>query len=235
MGPLSRQKEPTMIAEGDRRGVSTLRLLAEGSTIRILRELRGGPLRPVELGQRLSEVGHSALMRRLGELVTRRAVVHQRIGGLSPRAYYSLAPGGSALLGVAGAAECWERQWPALTQLGAKQSEPAEPGSARWGPADSRPSGMRALGLLADERAMAIVRALAAEPLRPIDLERCLPEVSRAATRRRLGPLVQGGILVRADGGPPLRYALAESTRSLEPIAMLAAQWEWRWASSLTP
>lgn len=204
-----------MVTKGDRPGVPALRLLAEGSTIQILRELREGPLRPMELERRLSDVTHSALMRRLGEMVRRRAVAHERIVGLSPRAYYSLADGGRALLGVAEAAECWERQWPA--------------------PARSAPSGTSALRLLADERAMAIVQALAVEPLRPIDLERRLPEVSRAATRRRLGPLVRGGVLARADDGRMVRYALAESTRSLEPIAMLAAQWEWRWACNQTP
>jgi DNA-binding HxlR family transcriptional regulator len=204
-----------MIAEGDRLKGSILRLLAEGSTIEILKELSEGPLRPVELEQRLPDVAHSALVRQLGELARRGLVTHERIMGLPTRAYYSLADPGRALLGIPDAAERWERQW----------SAPARPG----------PAGTRALRLLADERAMAIVQALAAEPLRPIELERRLPDVSRAATRRRLGSLVLGGILARTGDAGPVRYTLTPGARRLEEIAGLTTQWEWQWASNRPP
>jgi DNA-binding HxlR family transcriptional regulator len=90
--------------------VSVLRLLAEKSTVAIMRELAGGPLRPSQLEQRLPGVGHSALMRRLTELVERGAVTRERVAGLSPRAYYSLTSAGRALMEIPDAAVRWERQ-----------------------------------------------------------------------------------------------------------------------------
>ena len=166
----------------------------------------------MELEQRLPGVAHSGLVRQLGELAQRGLASHERIVGLPTRAYYSLADAGRALLRIPEAAERWERQWSTPERLG--------------------PPGTRALRLLADERAMAIVQALAAEPLRPIELERRLPDVSRAATRRRLGTLLLGGILARTDDEGPVRYTLTPSARRLGHIAVLTTQWEWQWASN---
>jgi len=85
---------------GGQLGVATLRLLAEGPTIRILRELTGGPSRPSDLERRLADVAHSALVRRLAELAQSGAVTHERIAGLPPRAYYSLTDAGHDLLRI---------------------------------------------------------------------------------------------------------------------------------------
>jgi DNA-binding HxlR family transcriptional regulator len=99
-----------MVPRDGRLEVSVLRLLAEKSTVAIMRELADAPLRPIELRQRLPGVSHSALMRRLAELVKRGAVTHERVTGLSPRAYYSLTTAGRMLLGIPDAAARWERQ-----------------------------------------------------------------------------------------------------------------------------
>jgi DNA-binding HxlR family transcriptional regulator len=148
-------------------------------------------------------------MRRLAELAHKEAITHERIRGLPPRAYYSLADAGRALLLISEASERWERQWSSQARRGAP--------------------GTLALRLLADERARAIMRALADEPLRPLDLEH-LPGVGRSATRRRLGPLVLGGILMRTHEDGQVRYALTPGARRLGLVKMLAARWEWQWA-----
>ncbi len=100
-----------MVPEDGRPKVSVLRLLAEKSTVQIMRELAGGPLRPSELEQRLPCVAHSALIRRLGDLAHWGAVAHERVVQLSPRAYYSLTGAGRALLEIPDAAARWEADW----------------------------------------------------------------------------------------------------------------------------
>jgi DNA-binding HxlR family transcriptional regulator len=99
-----------MSSEDSQSGVSVLRLLAEKSTVAIMRELASGPLRPSEIKRRLPSVTHSALMRRLAELVERGAVTRERVVGLSPRAYYSLTYAGRALLEIPDAAARWGQQ-----------------------------------------------------------------------------------------------------------------------------
>jgi len=54
--------------------------------------------------------------------------------------------------------------------------------------------------------------------------------VGRSATRRRLGPLALGDILVRSEEDGRVRYALTAGARGVGLITMLAAHWEWRWA-----
>jgi DNA-binding HxlR family transcriptional regulator len=203
-----------MIAEGDRLGVSALRLLAEGSTIQILQELGNGPLRPIELERRLPEVAHSALMRRLNELALWGAVGRERVVDVPTRAYYSLAEPGEALLEIPEESMRWEQQW-------SSQPPPDTPGT--W-----------PLRLLADERARALLRALAQEPRRPADLER-LPGLGRSAARRRLERLLRDDLLTRIEDGGQVRYALTACAHRLRLIAMLAARWEWRWAFSGSP
>lgn len=91
-------------------GLVTLRLLAEKSTVEVLRELTDGPLRPKELGLRLPNVAHSTLVERLAGLVGMGAVTRERVVELSPRAYYSLTSAGRALLEIPDVAARWERQ-----------------------------------------------------------------------------------------------------------------------------
>ncbi len=111
-GPLQPREGAlrAMVPEDDLPKVSVLMLLAEKSTVEIMRELAGGRLRPSELERRLPCVAHSALLRRLGDLAQWGAVAHERIVELSPRAYYSLTSAGRALLEIPDAAARWERQ-----------------------------------------------------------------------------------------------------------------------------
>ena len=188
-------------------GAVTLRLLATGATVAIMHELVPAPRRPNELKRRLPHVTHPALMRRLGELVQHGAITHERSAGTPPRAHYALAEAGLDLLQVPEASARWEQRWALPTQGGV-------------------PPGVRPLRLLADERTRSIMRALAREPLRPMDIERCLPDVGRSATRGRLTPLVCEGILSRAERDGKVRYALTKAGRDLERVATLAARWE---------
>jgi Rrf2 family cysteine metabolism transcriptional repressor len=195
-----------MTARATHPGHSTLRLLAERSTIQILKELTDAPLRPHELRSRLPGVAHSVLMRRLGELVRRGVVMHERSAGIPPRAHYSLADAGRILLQIPEAGARWERQW--------------TPEAWREAP------GAGAVRVLADERTRAIMQVLAGGPLRPIDLERRMPGMGRSATRQRLAPLVRNRILVRSEEDGQVRYALTAAGRGLESVATLAARWE---------
>jgi len=190
-------------------GASTLRLLAEEPALQIMRELTGGPLRPVELGQRLPGVAHSAMMRRLADLTHTGAVTRERIRELPPRTYYSLANAGHALLEIPAACERWEQRWSTPGRGGA-------PGA--W-----------ALRLLADEHARKIMLALAAEPLGPSALEQRLPGCGRSATRWRLGRLTLHGVLTRTKEANDVRYGLTMAARHLGIIATLAGRWEWDW------
>ncbi len=192
-------------------GASILQLLAEKSTVEVLRELSDSPVRPSELKQRLPDIPHSALMRRLAELALAGAVTHERIVGTPPRAYYSLTSAGEALPQIAEA-------------------------SARWGqrgPTEARrcdPDAM-ALRLLADGHIRTILRALAGRPLRPTDLNRLL-RPSKSMIHRRLHSLLLDGILTRSKNKGEVRYTLTGDARRLEFIALLAAKWERRWASA---
>ncbi len=192
-------------------GASILRLLAEKSTVQVLRELSDSPIRPSELGQRLPGVPHSALMRRLAELALMGAVTHERIVGTPPRAYYSLTDAGGALLQIAGASERWGQRWPAEAQ----RCDPD----------------VKALRLLADGHTRTILRALAGRPLRPTDLHRLLSS-GKSVIYRRLHSLLTDGILARSKNEGEVRYALTGDAHRLGFIAMLAAKWERRWTNT---
>ncbi len=196
-----------MTADSESPGISALHLLTEKSTIEILRELDDRRLRPSELEQQLPSVPHSALMRRLAELALTGAVRHERIVAVPPRAYYSLARRGEALLQIFEASARWMR----ARSLVASRDDPDT----------------LALRLLADEHTRTIMLELSDGPLRPIDLHRRLVSLSHSAIRRRLRSLVLDGILARSEGnGCRVRYILTDDARRLEFIALLAANWE---------
>jgi DNA-binding HxlR family transcriptional regulator len=194
--------------------ISAFRLLAEHQTPQILLELIGGALRPFQLEQRLPGLPHSVLMRRLAELVLAGAVRHERHADVPPHAYYALLEAGFELLPIYKAAECWEQHW-------AVQARGTAPGVAT-------------LQLLADEHAVEIIFALAEEPLRPIELERNLPDFGRSATRHRLSHLLCEGLVCRTCSGARVHYALTAGARELRTITMLAAHWGSRWVKDLS-
>jgi DNA-binding HxlR family transcriptional regulator len=199
-----------MVEGQDLLGAWTFRLLGERWSIRLLRELTGGQLQPSELEQRLPDAAHSGLMRGLRELELARGVARKRISGVPTRAYYKLTDAGRTLLPIVESVEDWERRW--VLSL----ARPETPG--RW---TSR--------LLGDHGNRTLLRALAEDPLRPIDVDGRSLYLSRSATRRRLSGLLANGLLSRIQEGGEVRYALTAAARLLDPLAALAAQWERQW------
>jgi DNA-binding HxlR family transcriptional regulator len=199
-------------------GESTLQLLADTGTLEIVSKLVEGPLRPGELEKQV-DLPHSGLMRRLRSLVQAGAVARARRQASPPTAYYSLTEAGHELLAIPELATRWERNW-----------RPAN----GW----RRPSGAWALQQIADRRTHAVMMALADGPLRPTELERQLPGLGHSAVIRRLGQLVENGIVVRCpalDGRRRVHYRLTDEARRLGLLVILAARWEWQWARPQDP
>lgn len=182
----------------------TLKLLTEPHSVSILRALMDGPRRPSELEQRLPDVPHSALMRRLRDLSNRGLARHERRSGLPPSAEYALTTPGRMILRVTGAAEQWER---------------------RWAPTESA-DGLAALRRIGDERTREILLALARRPLSAGEI---LGEaqLTRSPLRQRLGALVEDEVLKRNPGASHATYELTASARDLMLIAVAATRWRW--------
>jgi DNA-binding HxlR family transcriptional regulator len=193
-------------------GVPILRYLAEEWTVPVLHELSSGPLRPIELEERLPRASHSAIMRTLRDLRASGTASGHRTGGLSPRADYVLTEAGRHLGDIPVAAERWARNW-------------SPPDSGR------RPAGRLALRLTADTTTRTILQSLADAPLPAIALDRHLARLRRTATRDRLVDLITAGILIRDDNHRQPHYALTPSARRLSLIAMLAEHWERQWTA----
>ncbi|MGA9315078.1 MAG: winged helix-turn-helix transcriptional regulator [Solirubrobacteraceae bacterium] len=182
---------------------ATLDLLVEDWTVPILRALMVAPRRPSELESRLPGVTHSALMRRLGELVSKRLASRSRASVLNPTVVYALTSPGRLILDVMGAAERWERRW-----------------------TDETTDGISALHLIADEPTREILLALAEGPLAPAQLGRQI-SLSRSPLRRRLAGLTARDVLERRGSGGHISYALTESARDLMLVSIAAARWQW--------
>ena len=193
------QQHPTHV------GHATLALLVESWSVQILRALMAGPRRPSELEQRLPDVPHSALMRRLGELHDKGLAHRERQSGLNPSASYALTPPGRMILSVTSAAERWERAW------GTDSTD-----------------GLDALRLIADEPTREILLALATGPCSPGPLTAEV-QLSRSPLRQRLAELANRGILNRRGRGSRVTYELTDNARDLMLVAVAAARWEWEW------
>jgi DNA-binding HxlR family transcriptional regulator len=213
------------MSQQDQLGVGALTLLAEESMVAVLRGLADGALRPAELDQRLPDVAHSVVMRRLRHLLDRALVIHEHRPGQPPHArsapipheaHYELTDAGRALLEVPAEARRWEGTW-------CSQDERREP------------AGALAIKLTADEHTRKIGLLLADGPLSTKDLDRHAPELCRSALRRRLRELVLGGLLERRVRGRHSRYELTSRARHLAHVAMLAGRWEWQWSRPQHP
>lgn len=199
-----------MVRHDSQLGLATLRLLAERSSACLLRALADRPLQPSNLEGSLPDLPHSAVMRLLGELTRAGALARERVSAVPPRTFYNLTAAGRELLPIFEAGERWERRWSSLARQG-------EPGT--W-----------AIGLVADTATRTILLALADGPLRPIEIDRYLPDLARSATRRRLSDLLAHGVLARSHQGQHVRYALTPAARRLGLISVLAGRWEWEWS-----
>ncbi|HXR29133.1 MAG TPA: winged helix-turn-helix transcriptional regulator [Solirubrobacteraceae bacterium] len=186
-------------------GRLALKLIAQRWVIAVLLELADGPLRPHELERRVVGLSHAGLMRRLAELARNGVVVHTRSREIPPRAYYGLTRCGEELLTIADRAARWEEQ----TRVRSRTL----PGA--W-----------ALRVVADPRALEVLRALALAPSGPRKLGRRIAPVGHAALMRRLAGLTLDGLLIRQELRGGVRYELAEDTRGLAELAILAMGWE---------
>jgi DNA-binding HxlR family transcriptional regulator len=183
---------------------ATLELLTEPHSVSILRALMDGPRRPSELEQRLPDVPHSALMRRLGDLRQRGLAIHERQSGLPPSAEYALTAPGRMILRVTGAAERWERRW--------TTTESAD--------------GLAALRRIGDERTREILLALARRPLSAGEILADV-QLTRSPLRQRLGALVEDEVLKRNPGQSHATFELTHSARDLMLVAVAATRWRW--------
>jgi DNA-binding HxlR family transcriptional regulator len=199
-------------------GESILQLLADSRTVAIVSKLTDGPLRPGELEKGV-ELPHSGLMRRLQSLVEAGAVSRKRYQASPPTTHYTLTEAGYELRIIPELARRWEHNW--------------RPPNG-W----HRPSGSWALQQIADRHTHAVLMALADGPLRPVELERRLPDLSHSALMRRLAQLVENGIAVRRPDPNSRRrvhYRLTDEARRLGLLVMLAARWEWQWTRPQDP
>ena len=189
-------------------GERTLRLLAEGCTVAVLRELTAGPARPVELERRLPGQAHTSIMRALANLALLAALTRERRGGVPHSTIYALTDAGEALVEIPAAAARWERRH---APAGLAQGEP----------------GLRPLRLLADPHTRAIALTLAERALTLTELHAACPSaLGVSALRKRLARLSREGIVLRARSEAPATYELAARARRLARASMLAGRWE---------
>jgi DNA-binding HxlR family transcriptional regulator len=208
---LNWQEEPNGMRARQQLGERTLRLLGEGCTLAVLRELTCGPARPVELERRLPRQVHSAVMRALANLSVLGAVTREHRGGVPHRTIYTLTAGGVALVEVPAAAARWERR-----------HAPARPEQGR--------PGTWAVRLLADPHTRAIVLTLAERGLTLGELHAACPSpLGLSALRKRVSLLSRNGIVLRAPCAGTARYALYPGARRLAHAALLAGRWECRY------
>ena len=105
--------------------------------------------------------------------------------------------------------------------------------------------GVRALKLLAEEWTVAVLRGLAGGALRPIELERALPDAGHSVLVLRLRHLLDGGLVTceHRPGVPPqarsagvpheARYSLTDAGRMRLEVTAEAGRWEEIWCSQL--
>jgi DNA-binding HxlR family transcriptional regulator len=197
-----------MCAQRRQLGERTLRVLAAGCTLAVLDELALGTARPVELGRRLPESAHSAIMRALAGLASLDAVSRRRHGGVPHRTTYTLTLAGLQLLDLTAAAARWESRYP---PAGGEQAPP----------------GAWPLRLLGDAHARAILLALAERELTLPELHGAWSsQLGRSALRKRLAALTGNGTVRRARSSGATRYELDPRARALTRTALLAGRWE---------
>lgn len=211
-----------MTAQGDQTkphdppwlGYQALDMLADNGVLKILQELSAGAMRPNEADHRLPSLSHAGLVRRLGRLRQQGALSRQRASTVPPGSIYSLTPAGQLLVHIAAQAAKWEQRW----NLG---REPR--------------TGELALSVLADQHSVSIIHRLADAPLSPRELGRRLPATKHATLMRRLRSLALNGILDRRGSDHKVSYGLADASRHLGLLLLLAVQWEWTSQQPDTP
>jgi DNA-binding HxlR family transcriptional regulator len=184
-------------------------LIAHTWSIAILIELADGPCRPHELERRISGIPHTALMRRLAQMVQAGVVTHHRGAGAHRRPHLILTAAGRELNVLAEHAERWE----ARTRLRTR----ALPG-------------MWALRTIADEHAWEILRALSLEGLQAGEIARRTAPPGQAALPQRLAEHLRDGLIARRASGAGTVYELTGDARALAALSLPAMAWELRFS-----
>ena len=105
--------------------------------------------------------------------------------------------------------------------------------------------GLRALGLLAEDWMVSVMRGLTDGPIRPAELEGALPHAGHSVVVRRLRRLLDSELVSceRHSGVPPrpgiaaiprrVYYSLTDAGRMLLEVTAAADRWEQEWCSQL--
>lgn len=90
----------------------------------------------------------------------------------------------------------------------------------------------KAMEALGERWSLLIVREVLLGSERFSDLQRGLPNISPTMLNRRLGELVDCGIIAKSRplSGRGYRYQLTQSGRELEPVLVALGSWGMRWA-----
>ncbi len=181
-----------------------MRLIADGRLVWIMRELADGPLRPVELRDRIGRIPHTTLLEKLDLLVRSGVIVREERGGRAAGVLQHLSGAGTALLDLADSV------------LESLRSDPTAPqlvfGSS---------SGPPALRVLADDATPDLLLALAGRPQRAANLERSL-HLSRSQLDTRLKALELAKYVSRESD----RYFLNDAGRETTAFLVSAARLE---------
>lgn len=200
-------------AEGEgRAGALILSLLATPLNQEILSELSRGPRRLSELRRQIGSPPQTTLRARLEQLGEVGVVAKRKLNLFpSVREYELTKLPGRELLFVATTLEGW---------LASAPEDPLTFGSD---------GGRAAIGALAESWSSTTLRALAAGPASPAELDREIGLLSRASLERRVDSLRIAGLIAdNSTGGGETSYEITDWLRKgTGPIAA-AARWERR-------
>lgn len=197
-----------------------LGLLADDWTWLTLCELRGEPQRQEQLEQRLPPLDSATLNKHLNRLLAAGIAVELRRSERPPLVAYQ------------------------LTRAGV-EARPIRPVGARWEArvapacaAESQRPGSTAIGLLADQWVLPILRRIAVGSHQRAEIELRIPGLAESTLDDRLHRLRDLGLLhyERHPGFPArVEYELTPGGCWLPATALLSTRWEWRWSRPARP
>ena len=197
-----------------------LGLLGEDLTWLTLCELSEEPQRQDELEQRLPDLGTSTINECLHRLMAVKIAAELRLSGRPPLVAYQLTRAGVEARSIRPVAARWEAR--------------VSPACA----AESQRPGSTALGLLADEWVLPILRRVAVGSHQRAEIELPIPGLAESTLDDRLHRLRDLGLLhyERHPGFPArVEYELTPGGCWLPATALLSTGWEWRWTRPARP
>jgi len=197
-----------------------LGLLADDWTWLTFCELREEPERQEELEGRLPALDSSTVNRHLHLLMGARIAAESRLSQRPPLVAYQLTRAGMEARPIRPVAARWEAR--------------VSPACA----AESQRPGSTAMGLLADEWVLPILRRVAVGSHHRSEIELRIPGLSESTLDDRLHRLRDLGLLdcARHRGFPArVEYELTPAGCWLPASALLSTRWEWRWTRPVRP